>query len=280
MELDVNSIGTLVMAYGLKIIIGIAIFFVGKFIVRKLADFAAKVMQKSKLDKTLISFAEDVIFALGIVVVVIAALNQMGIDTTSLAAVLAAAGLAIGLSLQGSLSNLAAGIMIILFRPFKVGDYIEAGGTEGDVEDISIFTTIFATKDNKKVIVPNNEITSGIITNYSAKRKRRIDLVIGVGYDDDLAKTKKILTKVASAHKSVLKTPELQVAVAELGDSSVNLVVRPWVKTNDYWDVRFDLTEQIKVALDKEGISIPYPQRDLHIISGNVPVAKKTASSK
>jgi len=242
MELDVNSIGTLVMAYGLKIIIGIAIFFVGKFIVRKLADFAAKVMQKSKLDKTLISFAEDVIFALGIVV--------------------------------------AAGIMIILFRPFKVGDYIEAGGTEGDVEDISIFTTIFATKDNKKVIVPNNEITSGIITNYSAKRKRRIDLVIGVGYDDDLAKTKKILTKVASAHKSVLKTPELQVAVAELGDSSVNLVVRPWVKTNDYWDVRFDLTEQIKVALDKEGISIPYPQRDLHIISGNVPVAKKTASGK
>ena len=280
MNFDVDSIGELVIAYGLKALIAVAILFVGKFVVRKLTDLAALAMRKSKLDETLISFSEDVLFALGIVFVVIAALNQLGIDTTSLAAILAAAGLAIGLSLQGSLSNLAAGIMIILFRPFKVGDYIEAGGTEGDVEDISIFTTIFITKDNKKVIVPNNEITSGIITNYSAKRKRRIDLVIGVGYDDDLAKTKKVLTKVVSAHKDVLKTPELQVAVAELGDSSVNLVVRPWVKTNDYWDVRFDLTEQIKVALDKEGISIPYPQRDLHIVSGNAPVAKKTASGK
>jgi len=284
MNFDIDSIGDLIMAYGLKVVMALVIFFVGKFVVRKLVDFATIMMRKSKLDETLISFAEDVLFALGIVLVVIAALNQLGIDTTSLAAILAAAGLAIGLSLQGSLSNLAAGIMIIMFRPIKVKDYVQAGGTEGFVEDISIFTTVFITPDNKKVIVPNNEITSGIITNFSAKKTRRIDLVIGVGYDDDLAKTKKALNKVITAHKSVLKTPEPQVAVSELADSSVNFVVRPWVKTKDYWDVRFDLIEQIKVALDKEGISIPYPQRDLHIVSGDAPttktVAKKSPSPK
>lgn len=282
MQFDIDSIGQLIMVYGLKIVIAVAIFMVGKFLVKKITGVLKTLMRKSKIEETLVGFFGHIINAALLAFVVIAALNQLGIETTSIAAVLAAAGLAVGLALQGSLSNLAAGVMIILFRPFKVGDYIEAGGTEGSVEEISIFTTNFVTTDNKHVIVPNNEITSGIITNFSAKKQRRIDLTIGVGYGDDLKKAKTVLSKILEKDDRVLAKPAPSVVVAELGDSSVNFYVRPWVKTTQYWDTRFALIEAIKLGLDKEGISIPFPQRDLHIIEGNpAPIAKKTpAKSK
>lgn len=263
--------------YGLKVVAAIAIFIIGKWLAKKLVVLAKKMMVKAKVDETLVSFAGNVMYGMTITFVVIAALNQLGVETTSLAAVLAAAGLAIGLALQGSLSNLAAGVMIIIFRPFKIGDYVDAGGTAGTVEDISIFTTSFRTPDNRQVIVPNDAITSSIITNVSAKPERRVDLKIGVGYSDDLSKVKKVLTKIIESEERILKDKDVTIAVAELGDSSVNLVVRPWVKTSDYWDVYFDLTEKIKITFDKEGISIPFPQRDLHIISGEAVESKKAA---
>lgn len=263
--MEYNSIAELIGFYGLKILIAIAIFLIGKWAAKKIVGFVQKLMRKGNVDETLIGFAGNVMYGLVLAFVVIAALSQMGVETTSLAAVIAAAGLAIGLALQGSLSNLAAGVMIILFRPFKNGDYIEAGGTAGTVEEINIFTTYMKTPDNCQVIVPNSQITDDVITNYSAKDQRRIDLVIGVGYGDDLAKAKKVLTKIIEGDKRVLKDPEPTIAVSELGDSSVNFVVRPWVSTADYWATKWDLTEQIKTTFDKEGISIPFPQRDVHI---------------
>jgi small conductance mechanosensitive channel len=277
MENILSTITEYVSLYGLKVIAAIVIFIVGKWLAKKLVLFVKNLMAKANVDDTLVSFAGNIMYGLALAFVVIAALSQLGVETTSLAAIIAAAGLAIGLALQGSLSNLAAGVMIILFRPFKIGDYIEAGGTAGTVEDISIFTTIFKTPDNRQVIVPNNAITSGNITNVSAKPERRVDLVVGVGYGDDLAKVKDVLAKVVSEDERILKDQDITIAVSELADNSVNLVVRPWVKAADYWGVYFDLTEKIKTTFDKEGISIPYPQRDLHIIDGNIISEKKAA---
>ena len=255
--------------YGLKIIAALAIFFIGKWVARKLVDFCKSLMKKSDVDDTLVSFGDNILYGLALAFVVIAALSQLGVETTSLAAVIAAAGLAIGLALQGSLSNFAAGVMIILFRPFQIGDFVEAGGASGTIEDISIFTTIFKTPDNKQVVVPNNAITSGNITNFSAKDTRRVDLVVGVGYGDDLQKVKKVLGDLVAAESRILKDPAPVIAVSELADSSVNLVVRPWVKSADYWGVYFDLTEAIKTTFDKEGISIPFPQRDINIVGND-----------
>lgn len=269
-----------ITTYSIKIITAIAIFIIGKWLSGKVVAILKKLMEKNKVDPTLTGFAGNILHALALTFVVIAALSQLGIETTSLAAILAAAGLAIGLALQGSLSNFAAGFMIIAFRPFKAGDYVEAGGTAGVVEEITIFTTKMRTPDNKTVIVPNNSITDGVITNYSTKPTRRIDLVIGVGYDDDLKKVKKTLTKIVESDERVLNTPETVIAVSALADSSVNFVVRPWVKSADYWPVLFDLTENIKITFDKEGISIPFPQRDLHIIDGTAPAPKKAATPK
>lgn len=265
MELDFNALMQLLTLYGLRVLYAVLIFFVGKWVAGKVSRLICSMMKRARVDETLISFAKHVIYAALLVFVVIAALSQLGIETTSLAAALAAAGLAVGLALQGSLSNLAAGVMIILFRPFRVGDYVEAGGTGGTVEDISIFTTSFKTPDNKHVIVPNNEITAKIITNYSAKSERRLDMVIGVSYNDDLLKVKNILTKILEEEPLVLKEPKAVVAVLALADSSVNFAVRPWVKTVDYWDAHFALHEKIKTTLDAEGISIPFPQREIHV---------------
>jgi small conductance mechanosensitive channel len=197
--------------------------------------------------------------------VVLAAINQIGVQTTSFIAIIGAAGLAIGLALQGSLANLAAGVLIILFRPYKVGDYIEGGGVAGTVEEVQIFTTILKTPDNKTIIVPNGQIMGGTITNFSAMAERRIDLVVGVGYDADLDKTRQVLTDLLSADQRILEEPATLIGVVELADSSVNLVVRPWVKTADYWSVYFDLNERIKKRFDVEGITIPFPQRDVHV---------------
>lgn len=197
--------------------------------------------------------------------IIIAALATLGVQTTSFIAVIGAAGLAIGFALQGSLSNFAAGVMIIIFRPFKVGDYVEVGGASGTVEAIHIFSTIVNTPDNKKIIIPNSRVSGDTITNYSANDIRRVDLVVGVSYGDDIRKAKQILEKILSEEQRILKDPPFTIGVMELADSSVNFAVRPWVKTSDYWAVYFDLTERVKTTFDENGISIPFPQRDIHL---------------
>jgi small conductance mechanosensitive channel len=281
MELNVEEYTTTVIEYaslyGIQFLTAILIFIVGKWVAKRVVNMVKNMMRKGNVEETLVNFGGNIMYGLLLAFVVIAALSQLGVETTSLAAIIAAAGLAIGLALQGSLSNFAAGVMLILFRPFKLGDYIEAAGTAGTVEDMSIFTTALKTPDNCQIIIPNANITSDNITNYSAKSERRVDLVIGVGYGDDLSKVKKTLTKILDAEARILKDPAYQIAVSELGDSCVNLVVRPWVKSEDYWGVKFDLTETIKTTFDKEGISIPFPQRDLHIVE-NVAQEKKKAS--
>jgi small conductance mechanosensitive channel len=197
--------------------------------------------------------------------VIIAAISQIGVQTTSLIAVVGAAGLAVGLALQGSLSNFASGVLIVLFRPYKVGDFVEAAGISGAVEAVQILTTVLKTGDNKRVIVPNSQIMDSVITNYSANKRRRIDMVIGVSYDDDLNKVRKTLKELVAADERILTDPTCTIAVAELADSSVNFVLRPWVITADYWDVKFDLTEAIKIRFDDVGISFPFPQQDVHL---------------
>jgi small conductance mechanosensitive channel len=199
------------------------------------------------------------------VIVVIAGLGQAGVSTAPFVAVIGAAGLAVDFALQGSLSNFAAGVMIIFFRPFRVGDVIEGGGTLGAVEEIQVFATILKTADNKRIIVPNSALTSGNIINYSANPNRRVDLVFGIGYDDDMAKAKGIAMEILARHPLVLKDPAPEVVVGQLADSSVNLYVRPWVRNADYWATYFDLIESIKGAFDKQGITIPFPQRDVHL---------------
>jgi small conductance mechanosensitive channel len=197
--------------------------------------------------------------------VFIAALDQLGVDTTSLIALIGAAGLAVGLALQGSLQNFAAGVMLVVFRPFKIGDVVDAGGAMGKIEKISIFSTTMITPDNRDIIVPNGQIYSGTITNYSANETRRVDLVFGIGYGDDMRKAKEIMEDIVAKHELILDDPAPGVAVAELADSSVNFNVRPWVNAADYWTVRADVIEQVKTAFDENGISIPFPQMDVHL---------------
>ncbi len=251
--------------YGIKIIAALIIFIVGRWIAKLLRNILERIMRKGKVDETLISFVGHLTYILLITIIVIAALNQLGIQTTSFIAIIGAAGLAVGLALQGSLANFAAGVLMIIFRPFKVGDYIEAGGTAGTVNEITVFTTILTTPDNRVIIVPNAKITGDNIINYSAKDKRRMDLVCGVSYGDNLQKVKDVLNDVLMKESRVLKDPEPTIGVLELADSSVNFAVRPWVRTSDYWLVFFDLKEAIKKRFDEEGISIPFPQRDVHL---------------
>ncbi|MFW5450591.1 MAG: mechanosensitive ion channel family protein [Methylophagaceae bacterium] len=252
------------MQWLVNVAFAIIIIIVGRIAVKWIVKIIRKLMVRSDLDPILINFASSIAGAVLLLFVFIAALDQLGIETTSLIALLGAAGLAIGLALQSSLQNFAAGVMLIVFRPFKLGDFIEAGGVVGVVEQISIFSTVMKTGDNREIIVPNGQIYSDAITNYSAKETRRIDMVFGIGYDDDMLKAKKIMEDILTKHKLVLEDPAPKVAVAELADSSVNFNVRPWVNSSDYWAVRSDLIEQIKLAFDKKGISIPYPQMDIH----------------
>lgn len=248
-----------------NIAVAAAILFGGIWLAKKIKKYVANTMEKREVDALLASFSSNIIYVALVAFVVIAALGQLGIQTTSFVAIIGAAGLAIGLSLQGSLSNFASGVMIIAFRPFKVGDFVEAGGVSGVVEGIQIFSTQMRTGDNKNIIVPNSNITGSNITNYSAKDTRRVDMTFGIGYDDDIKKAKEILTEIVTSDERVLKDPEPLIAVSELADSSVNFAVRPWVNTGDYWGVYFDLTEAVKLRFDKEGISIPYPQQDVHM---------------
>jgi len=251
--------------FGINVITAILVFFVGKWVVNLVVSGLMKAMQKGELDITLRRFIGNLARMLLMLFVVIAAINQLGVQTASLIALLGAAGLAVGLALQGSLSNFAAGVLIVLFRPYKVGDWIEGGGISGAVEEVQILTTVLKTGDNKRVIVPNSQIMGTTITNYSANETRRVDLVVGVSYSDDLDKVRKELQDLVDADERILKDPAVTIAVSELADSSVNFVLRPWVKTADYWGVYFDLTERVKKRFDEVGISIPFPQRDVYI---------------
>nr|WP_230425587.1 mechanosensitive ion channel domain-containing protein [Saccharobesus litoralis] len=251
--------------WAINIVIAIAIFVVGRIIAKSVGTYTAKGFAKNNVDAAVASFISNIVYALILAATVLVALGQLGIETTSFVAILGAAGLAVGLALKDSLSNFASGVLIIMLRPFKAGDYVEAGGVAGSVQKIEVFSTTLKTPDNKVVIVPNASITGGSITNFSREETRRIDLVIGVSYDADLKQTKQVLIEQIEAQPLVLKEPAYTVAVSELGDSSVNFVVRPWVKTSDFWKVKFALVENIKIALDDAGINIPYPQMDVHI---------------
>ena len=250
---------------GINVVIAIAIFYVGKMVISLIVRGLHKVMQRQEVDKTLETFVCNLVRMVLLVIVVIAAIGQVGIETTSFIAIFGAAGLAVGLALQGSLSNFAAGVLIVLFRPYRVGDFIEAAGISGVVEQVQILTTVLKTGDNKQIIVPNGQIMDSIITNYSANDTRRVDMVVGVSYDDDLDKVRDTIKELIAAEDRILDEPACTIAVSALADSSVNFVVRPWVKTSDYWGVMFDLTEAVKKRFDKEGITFPFPQQDVHV---------------
>jgi small conductance mechanosensitive channel len=255
----------LVVTYGLKTVLAIAIFFIGKYFAGVAKNVTTKILTKRKVDQTVVSFVANLSWALVFVFAVIATLGQIGVQTASLVAVIGAAGLAIGLALQGSLSNFASGVLMVIFRPCRVGDYVEAAGIAGVVDEITIFSTKLKTGDNKLIIAPNSSMMNGTIVNYSAMDKRRIDLIIGVSYSADIKLTKQVIEKVLTAHNKLLVEPGFTIALSELADSSINFVVRPWVNTADYWPVRFELLEQIKLALDDAEIEIPFPQMDVHV---------------
>lgn len=255
----------LFIQYGVNIISAIIILFIGNMIVKAVANSVAKVLESKQMDKAVVQFIHGLVRYLLFVIVLIAALGRLGVQTASVVAVIGAAGLAIGLALQGSLSNFAAGVLIVAFRPFKSGDYVEVGGVAGSVEAIQIFQTVLKTPDNKMVVVPNSSVIGGPITNYSRHETRRVDMVIGVSYKSDLKKTKQVLRETLEKDPRILKDPDITIGVQTLADSSVNFVVRPWVKTSDYWPVYFDNMQAIKEALDANGIEIPFPQMDVHL---------------
>ena len=249
----------------INVIVAILIFYIGKWVVNLIVEGMLKAMRKGDMDKTLRRFVANLARMLLMLFVIIAAINQLGIQTASLIALVGAAGLAVGLALQGSLANFASGVLIVLFRPYKVGDFIEGGGISGSVEEVQILTTVLKTGDNKRVIIPNSQIMGSTITNYSANDTRRVDLVVGVSYDDDLDQVRSELEKLVAADERILDEPAVTIGVSELADSSVNFVLRPWVKTSDYWGVYFGLTEAIKKRFDEVGISFPFPQQDVHL---------------
>jgi len=251
--------------YGLKIVSAILIFLIGKWLVKKVTALAKKLMTHAQVDRTLVEFAESLIYFTLLMMVILATLNALGVNTTSFLAVFGAAGLAIGLALQGSLANVGAAVLIIVFRPFKVGDFITAAGATGTVEDVNLFSTIIAPLDNRTIIVPNSAIVAGNIVNYSKKSERRVDHTFGIGYGDDLKLAKETLLQIMIDDDRVLSEPAPFVAVGELGDSSVNFTFRAWVKNEDFWDVHFEMLEKVKLAFDEKGISIPFPQMDVHM---------------
>ena len=253
-----------VAPWSLKVLAALLIFFIGQLATKMISRLVGKLLGRTRLDVILVEFIQSLINALLLVFVVVAALDQLGVNTNSVIAVLGAAGLAIGLALQGSLQNFAAGFMLLIFRPFKGGDFVEAAGTSGVIEKIGIFSTTMHTGDNKQVIIPNGTIYSSNIINYSARGTRRIDMVFSIGYDDDIRRARDVIAKVISEDERVLPEPTPLIAVGELGASSVNFFVRPWVNSGDYWPVKFDLTEKIKLAFDENNISIPFPQMDIH----------------
>ena len=260
-----NQLSELMSSFGISLFIALFILVIGRQVVKILIKVISSALERSNTEDTVRIFVTNLLNTLLMIVVFIAAINQLGIQTTSIIAVLGAAGLAIGLALQGSLSNFAAGILIVIYRPYKVGDYIQADNHLGTVDDIQIFSTVLKTPDNKLVIVPNGSIMNGSIVNFSNQDKRRVDILASCSYEDDIDKVKSVLADILSKDDRILSEPKPRIAVSELADSSVNLIVRPWVKNSDYIDVYYSLLEEIKKRFDQEGISIPYPQSDVHI---------------
>ncbi len=254
-----------ILPWVINIAFAIAIFVIGKIVVKMIIGLLRKLLNRSNMDNMLINFVLSIANAVLFLVVIVAALDSLGVDTTSLIAIVGAAGLAIGLSLQDSLKNFAAGVMLLVFKPFKEGDFVEAAGVSGVVEDISIFNSKMRTADNREIIVPNGAIYGGVIINVSARDTRRVDMVFGIGYGDDLRKAKELLAQIIAEDDRVLAEPGVVIAVSELADSSVNFIVRPWVNSADYWNVLWETTEKVKLRFDEEGISIPYPQMDVHL---------------
>ena len=268
-QIDWNSMltstKTVAISFGGKLLVALIIFYVGRIVAKMLVKGIHKVMRAQEVDQILEMFVCNLAYWMVMVFVIIAAISQIGVQTTSLIAVMGAAGLAIGLALQGSLSNFAAGVLIVVFRPYRVGDFVEVAGISGSVVQVQILSTILKTGDNKQIVVPNAQIMNSIITNYSANNTRRVDMIIGVSYDDNLDKVRDTLRELVNADSRIMQDPECLIAVAELADSSVNFFVRPWVASSDYWAVKFDLTESIKKRFDQDGISFPFPQRDVHL---------------
>ncbi|MGA1847119.1 mechanosensitive ion channel family protein [Deferribacter abyssi] len=254
----------LIINFSIKILIGLIIIFIGKFLSKRISIAVSKGLNKAKADDMVVNFIGDLIYYTLFIVSIVIALNTIGIKTTSLAAIIGAATLAVGLSLQSNLSNFGSGVLILFTRPFKVGDFVEVGGIPGIVEKISIFNTLLRTPDNRSIIMPNSKIVKNEIINYSARDIRRIDLTIRVGYNEDLKKVKEVLKRILDKDERILKEPKYFIGVSELADSCIFLVVRPWVKSSDYWQTRCDLLENIKSYFDEENIKIPYPQLDIH----------------
>jgi len=249
----------------INIVSALAIFFIGKYIARWATNFTLKAMAKNGgIDETLEKFLSSVIYGVLLVVITLAALGRVGVETTSFIAILGAVGLAVGLAFQGTLSNISAGVMIIIFKPIKIGEFVDAGGAMGTIEEINIFNTMMKTGDNKVIIISNSNIIGGNITNFSRKDTRRVDITFGIGYDDDLKLAKETLAQILSEDERILQDPAPFVAVSELADSSVNFATRSWVNSADYWGVYFDTLEKVKLVFDEKGISIPYPQMDVH----------------
>ncbi len=260
-----DQMTTFFTEYSLDILGSLLIFFIGKWVAKKMVSLLGKLLAKQQVDETLIRFLDNIVYYALMVVVLMAAADSLGVDTTSFLAIFGAAGLAVGLALKDSLGNFASGVMLVFFRPFKIDDVVTAGGVTGKVEAISIFNTTFLTFDNQRMIVPNGQITNDTIININANPTRRLDLVFGISYEDNILTAKAIFKNILESETRILEEPAPQIVVAELADSSVNFNVRPWVKTEDYWDLKWELTEKIKLALDEAGISIPYPQTDVHL---------------
>jgi small conductance mechanosensitive channel len=264
--IDIESVlSTYVVPWGINIIFALLIFVIGRMVAKIIVSVTKRLLKRANMDVMLVNFVCSILSTALLLFVIIASLDQLGVDTTSLIALLGAAGLAVGLALQNSLQNFAAGVMLIVFKPFKSGDFVEAAGVSGTIEKIGIFSTTMKTGDNREIIMPNGKIYGDTITNYSAKDTRRIDMVFGIGYDDDIRKARDILRNLVDKDERILKEPEVKIAVSELADSSVNFIVRPWVKSGDYWPVKFDLTENVKLAFDENDISIPFPQVQMHV---------------
>ena len=266
MEPLVEKLTEALIEWGPNVLAAVATLVLGWFAAKIVVGLLRRSLKRADVDQTLIKFIGSLAYMGIMLLVVIATLGRLGVNTTSFAAVIAAAGLAIGLAFQGTLSNFASGVLLIVFRPFKVGDFVEAGGVSGTVQEVQVFSTVLHTPDNKKVIVGNASIGGDAITNYSANDTRRVDMVFGIGYADDIPKARRILEGILAADEHILSDPEPSIFVVELADSSVNLATRPWVATPDYWAVYGDVTERVKLAFDAEGVSIPFPQTDVHLV--------------
>ncbi len=267
MQLNWEVLQQYVVTYGGKVVLAIITLVIGKWLAKRIALLCTRIMERQKVDQTLTRFLNNIIYYVLLITVVLAAAGQLGINTASFLTVLGAASLAVGLALKDSLANFASGVMLILFRPFRIGDVVTVAGETGQVVEITVFNTIINTADNQKKIIPNGAISNSTITNITANPTRRIDLVIGVSYDDDVRKVKTVLETIIKSDSRILAEPKPLISLLELADSSVNMAVRPWVKTEDYWDVYFAMMEKIKLTFDEEQISIPYPQSDVHLHS-------------